>query len=65
MLLITNDGISFEGLTSGNYVTAFLNRPKFRQFISDIAWETEVWIADNPDHLVHFNGDKFLGPYKK
>ena len=47
------------------YVTAFLNRPKFRQFIADIAWETEVWIADNPDHLVHFNGDKFLGPYKK
>ncbi|HNP18798.1 MAG TPA: BsuBI/PstI family type II restriction endonuclease [Fulvivirga sp.] len=47
------------------YVTAFLNKPKFRQFISDIAWETEVWIADNPDHLIHFNGDKFLGPYKK
>ena len=47
------------------YVTAFLNRPKFRQFIADIAWETEVWIADNPDHLVHFNGDKFLGPYRK
>lgn len=46
------------------YVTAFLTRSKFRQFIVDIAWETEVWIADNPDHLVHFNGDKFLGPYK-
>jgi len=46
------------------YVTAFLTRPKFRQFIVDIAWETEVWIVDNPDHLVHFNGDKFLGPYK-
>lgn len=47
------------------YVTAFLTRSKFRQFIADIAWETEVWIADNPDHLVHFNGDKFLGPYRK
>ncbi len=47
------------------YVTSFLTRPKFRQFMTDIAWETEVWIADNPDHLVHFNGDKFLGPYKK
>lgn len=46
------------------YVTAFLNRSKFRQFMIEIAWETEVWIADNPDHLVHFNGDKFLGPYK-
>lgn len=46
------------------YVTAFLTRPKFRQFMTEIAWETEVWIADNPDHLIHFNGDKFLGPYK-
>jgi len=45
------------------YVTTFLNRPKFRQFMAEIAWETEVWIADNPDHMVHFNGDKFLGPY--
>jgi len=47
------------------YVTAFLNRPKFRQFMVEIAWETEIWIADNPDHMIHFNGDKFLGPYKK
>jgi len=47
------------------YVTAFLDRLKFRKFMADIAWETEVWIADNPDHMVHFNGDKFLGPYKE
>jgi type II restriction enzyme len=47
------------------FVTAFLNRQKFRQFISEIAWETEVWIAENPDHLIHFNGDKFLGPHTK
>ncbi|GJM33347.1 MAG: hypothetical protein DHS20C18_23480 [Saprospiraceae bacterium] len=45
------------------YITAFLDKPTFRKFIPDIAWETEVWIADNPDHLIHFNGDKFLGPY--
>ncbi|MGB1205913.1 MAG: BsuBI/PstI family type II restriction endonuclease [Chitinophagales bacterium] len=47
------------------YVTAFLDRKTFRKFVADIAWETEVWIADNPDHLIHFNGDKFLGPYSK
>lgn len=47
------------------YVTAFLNRDAFRKFMVEIAWETEVWIADNPDHLVHFNGDKFLGPYSQ
>jgi len=47
------------------YVTAFLTRPKFRQFMTEIAWETEVWIADNLDHIIHFNGDKFLGPYNE
>ena len=45
------------------YVTAFLDRVTFRKYVADIAWETEVWISDNPDHLVHFDGDKFLGPY--
>lgn len=46
------------------YVTAFLGVRDFRKYAADIAWETEVWIADNPDHMIHFNGPKFLGPYK-
>ncbi len=46
------------------YVTAFLNRADFRTYAADIAWETEVWIAENPGHMIHFNGPKFLGPYK-
>jgi len=46
------------------YVTAFLTKTDFRKWVTEIAWETEVWIAENPDHLIHFNGDKFLGPYK-
>lgn len=45
------------------FVTAFLNRKTFRQFAPDIAWETEVWIAQSPEHIIHFNGEKFLGPY--
>lgn len=45
------------------FVTGFLTRTEFRKWMLDIAWETEVWIADNPDHLVHFNGHKFLGAY--
>jgi hypothetical protein len=45
------------------FVTAFLDKPTFRKFVSDVAWETEVWIAENPDHMIHFNGEKFLGPY--
>jgi hypothetical protein len=43
------------------FVTAFLTKEEFRKQMLDIAWETEVWTADNPDHLVHFNGHKFLG----
>ena len=45
------------------FVTAFLTRNDFRKWQMDIAWETEVWTADHPDHLVHFNGHKFLGAY--
>jgi type II restriction enzyme len=47
------------------FITAFLKRDDFRKWSTEIAWETEVWIADNPDHLIHFNGSKYLGPYKK
>ncbi len=46
------------------YITAFADIKGFRKYAADIAWETEVWIADNPDHMIHFNGPKFLGPYK-
>ncbi|MBS1515514.1 MAG: restriction endonuclease [Bacteroidetes bacterium] len=44
------------------YVSAFLDFSEFKKHISNIAWETEVWIAENPDHLIHFNGDRFMGP---
>jgi len=45
------------------YVSAFPSRSTFARFLSEIAWETEVWISESPSHLIHFNGDKFLGPY--
>lgn len=45
--------------------TAFPDRSIYRRFAHAIAWETEVWIADAPEHMIHFNGDKFLGPYKQ
>jgi len=44
------------------YVTAFLDFLTFKKFSNEIAWETEVWIAEMPSHMIHFNGDKFLGP---
>jgi len=43
------------------FVTAFPDKQTFIKFSAEIAWETEVWLADNPSHLIHFNGDKFLG----
>lgn len=44
------------------YVTAFLDKATYRKYAADIAWETEVWLADAPQHLIHFNGDRFMGP---
>jgi type II restriction enzyme len=44
------------------FVTAFATFADFRKYMRSIAWETEVWIAEVPDHLIHFNGDRFLGP---
>ena len=44
------------------YVSAFPDFRQFKQHVDKIAWETEVWLAEIPDHLIHFNGDKFLGP---
>lgn len=44
------------------YVTAFPDFTTFRNFLSQIAWETEVWLSELPDHLIHFNGDRFMGP---
>ncbi len=54
----------FAGCKAGLvFVTAFENRRAMQTFVSQIAWESEVWIADDPDHLIHFNGERFLGPY--
>ena len=45
------------------YVTAFPNRTVMARYLGEIAWESEVWVADAPTHLIHFNGVRFLGPY--
>ncbi len=44
------------------FVTAFLDFNTYKKFSSELAWETEVWLAELPDHMIHLNGDKFLGP---
>jgi type II restriction enzyme len=53
----------FKNCTAARiYISAFPDFTTFKRFVNEIAWETEVWVAEMPSHLIHFNGDKFLGP---
>lgn len=47
------------------FVTAFPSRAVMSKYWNELAWETEVWVADHPDHMIHLNGSRFLGPYGK
>lgn len=52
-----------KDVTAGKiFVTAFLDFKTYKKFSGDLAWETEVWIAEMPEHMIHLNGNKFLGP---
>lgn len=54
----------FRDSTAGLvYVSCFPDRAEFRKYVAAIAWETEVWCADHPTHLIHYDGSRFLGPY--
>jgi hypothetical protein len=49
-------------VTAGKiFVTAFLDFKTYKRFSENLAWETEVWIAEMPEHMIHLNGDKFFG----
>lgn len=45
------------------FVSAFSDRASFAKWAGDVSWETEAWVADHPDHMIHFNGDRFMGPH--
>lgn len=52
-----------KGVTAGKiFVTAFLDFKTYKKFSDQLAWETEVWIAEISDHMIHYNGDRFMGP---
>jgi hypothetical protein len=54
----------FSGCRAGLvFVTAFASRDAMRIFLTQISWESEVWVAEDPDHLIHFDGERFLSPY--
>jgi hypothetical protein len=55
----------FKDSTAGLvFVTAFEARKAMVKYLGEIAWETEVWVAEAPTHLIHFNGERYLGPYE-
>ncbi|HEY3505177.1 MAG TPA: BsuBI/PstI family type II restriction endonuclease [Actinocatenispora sp.] len=55
----------FAGSTAGLvYVSCFPDRATMRKFLADLAWETEAWCASDPTHMIHLNGERFLGPYR-
>jgi BsuBI/PstI restriction endonuclease domain/BsuBI/PstI restriction endonuclease HTH domain len=59
-------GRIFANSTAGLvFVTAFLTRSMLAKYVSQISWATEVWVAEAPTHLIHFNGERFLGPYEQ
>lgn len=54
----------FASSTAGLvYVSCFPDRPTMRKFLAELAWETEAWCASDPTHMIHLNGERFLGPY--
>lgn len=56
----------FRASTAGLvYVTAFPTRAVMSRYLAEIAWETEVWVANAPSHLIHFDGERYLGPYRQ
>ena len=47
------------------YVSVF---PDFREFwkhMKVMAWEKEIGLSDAPDHMIHYNDDRFLGPRRE
>ncbi len=55
----------FKGVAAGLvFVTAFLTRRTMARYLAEIAWGTEVWVAEAPSHIIHFNGEHSSGPYE-
>ena len=52
-----------QGADAGNiYITAFPDFKTYKSFSQDLAWDSEVRIAEEPTHMIHLNGDRFIGP---
>ncbi len=52
-----------DALTALQFGPKQRNEAAAYTLLAQIAWESEVWIAEEPMHMIHFNGERFLGPY--
>ncbi|MBN3924648.1 MAG: Eco57I restriction-modification methylase domain-containing protein [Nostoc sp. NMS4] len=46
-------------------VTTFISRKAMVAYLPEIAWETDVWVAEDSTHLIHFNGEYLLQAYQR
>lgn len=60
--IVEIDAMTHNVTSAKIYISVFLYFSTFKKFLGQLAWETEVWIADKSDHMIHLNGDKFLDP---
>ncbi len=45
------------------YISAFLNHAEFGRYCHLIAWESHVWLADIPEHMIHYDGEQYIIPH--
>ncbi len=62
--IMANAGHGLDCPAGNIHVSAFPDFKEFRKHMANIAWETRAWRRDAPEHMIHFNGDRFLGPRK-
>lgn len=53
-----------DALMEAEKIRIFPTRKVMQKYLSDLAWETEAWCSDIPDHMIHLDGEKFMGPYR-
>lgn len=44
------------------FITAFPNSQSFKDNMDRLAWDTVAWIADTPEHMIHFEKHGTLEP---
>jgi hypothetical protein len=54
-----------ECMAKREYVSALSDWQALSRAGNSFAWDTHVWLAEEPEHMIHWNGEKFLGPHRR